>query len=234
MRGRQPDRYRADRLEPGRRLFVGVPLPVEAASEIEGVVEDVRAMPLSAGARDVRWVRLDGLHLTLRFLGPTPAERIDGTAEAVAKAARSASGPFEIELAGAGSFPAGRRPRTLWIGLAAGIGSLTDLARSTQEALEEAGWPPEDRPFRPHLTVARSDGVASGALVADRLRGAMADHRIVCTIDAVGLFESITGGGPARYVPVALYRLGGSAIAEDGVYHHPTPDLSEVEFRIDS
>jgi RNA 2',3'-cyclic 3'-phosphodiesterase len=234
MSGRRPDRYEADRAATGRRLFIGVPLPSEAASEIEAVVEDVRAMSLPSGARDVRWVRLDGLHLTLRFLGPTPPERIEAATDAVARTARSAPGPFAIELAGAGSFPPGRRPRTLWIGLAEGAEALSDLARSTHTALQEAGWPPEDRPFRPHLTVARSDGVASGALVADRLRGAMAERRISCTIEVIGLFESITGGGPARYVPVALYGLGGTPVGDDAVYHHRAPDLSEVEFRIDS
>lgn len=234
MSGRRGDRYQADQGVPGQRLFVGVPLPREAASEIESIVEGVRAMPLAEGARDVRWVRLDGLHLTLRFLGPTLPDRIDATTDAVARAAASAPGPFEIEFAGAGSFPPGRRPRTLWIGLAAGTESLGDLAGTTQDALVEAGWPPEERPFRPHLTVARSDGVAAGALVAGRLAAAMTDRRIRCEIDRLGLFESITGGGPARYVPVALFALGGSSLADDDVYHQRTPDLSEVEFRIDS
>ena len=97
MSGRRVDRYRPDQSVPGQRLFVGVPLPHEAASEIESIVERVRAMPLAEGARDVRWVRLDGLHLTLRFLGPTLPDRVDATVDAVAQAARSAPGPFEIE-----------------------------------------------------------------------------------------------------------------------------------------
>jgi 2'-5' RNA ligase len=234
LTGRHADRYRADRDVPGRRLFVGLPLPREAASDIEAIVEGVRAKPLATGARDVRWVRLDGLHLTLRFLGPTLPDRIAPTIEAVARAARSTGGPFDVELAGAGSFPPGRRPRTLWIGLSAGLERLGDLARATQEALLDAGWPPEERPFRPHLTVARSDGVAAGALVADRLADAMGDRRIRCAIEKLGLFESITGGGPARYVPLALFGLGPSADGDDDVYHQRTPDLSEVEFRIDS
>jgi 2'-5' RNA ligase len=228
------DRHRAERDLPGQRLFVGVPLSPAAASEIEAIVEGVRAIPLATGARDVRWVRLDGLHLTLRFLGPTLPDRVEATTDAVARAAENAGGPFEIELAGAGSFPPGRRPRTLWIGLSAGIERLGGLARGTQEALQEAGWPPEERPFRPHLTVARSDGVPAGALVADRLSDAMRGRRILCTIDRLGLFESITGAGPARYVPVALFGLGAPPEREGDVYHQRAPDLSEEEIRIDS
>jgi RNA 2',3'-cyclic 3'-phosphodiesterase len=234
LTGGYRDRHRAERDLPGQRLFVGVPLPLQAASEIEAVVEGVRAMPLATGARDVRWVRLDGLHLTLRFLGPTLPDRVEATTDAVARAAENAGGPFEIELAGAGSFPPGRRPRTLWIGLSAGADRLGDLARSTHDALRDAGWPPEERPFRPHLTVARSDGVPAGALVADRLAAAMGERRIQFVVDKLGLFESITGGGPARYVPVALFGLGASPADEGDVYHQRTPDLSEVEFRIDS
>lgn len=192
---------------PGRRLFVGVALPEEATAAVREVVETVRAMPLPHGARDVRWVRLDGLHLTLRFLGPTPEPLLAPTIAAVETVAADAAGPISIELSGTGTFPSGRRPRTLWIGINDGVEALAALAAQIESALVAIGWPPDDRPFRPHLTLARSDGVAVGPLVAGRLAAAMADRRIRATIDRVGLFESVTGGGPARYVPVTIRNL---------------------------
>lgn len=209
---------------PGRRLFVGVPLPEDAASAIREVVDEVRAMPLPDGARDVRWVRLDGLHLTLRFLGPTPDPLVAPTMAAVDTVAGAASGPIPIEIAGSGTFPAGRRPRTLWIGIGHGVDGLSDLAAATESALVAAGWQPDGRPFRPHLTLARSDGVAAGRMVADRLAAAMADRRISCSIDRVGLFESLTGGGPARYLPVTLRTLGAEPHPAEPVYHLEAPD----------
>lgn len=209
-----------------RRLFVGVPLPADAAAEITELVEGVRALPLPAGARDVRWVRLDGLHLTLRFLGPTSAERVEPTVAAVAAAARAADGPIAIELSGAGTFPPGRRPRTLWIGISGGADGLATLAERTEATLVEAGWEPDGRPFRPHLTLARSDGVGVGPLVADRLASAMGGRRIGCVIDTLGLFESITGGGPARYLPVVLHGLGSTAGQAEPVYHQTAPETS--------
>lgn len=211
---------------PGRRLFVGVPLPDDAAAAVGAIVDEVRSMPLPAGARDVRWVRLDGLHLTLRFLGPTPAERVAPTSAAVEAVARGAGGPIEIELAGSGTFPSGRRPRALWIGLADGVDELSRLAMASDAALVEAGWPANGRPFRAHLTLARSDGVAVGPLVAGRLAAAMADRRIRCTLDRLGLLESVTGGGPARYVPVTLARLGPTSGSTGPVYHQTAPDPS--------
>jgi RNA 2',3'-cyclic 3'-phosphodiesterase len=193
---------------PGRRLFIAVPLPDDAADAVRSVVDEVRAEPLPAGARDVRWVRLDGLHLTLRFLGPTPEDRVAATAAAVSEVAEAAAGPIAMELGGAGTFPPHGRPRALWLGIVQGTEQLGDLAAQLDTALAAAGWPSEHRPFRPHLTLARSDGVAVGPLVADRLVNAMAERRIPALIDRLALFESLTGGGPARYVPVASSNLG--------------------------
>jgi len=193
---------------PGRRLFVAVPLPDAAAAAVRAVVDEVRAVPLPDGARDVRWVRLDGLHFTLRFLGPTPDARIAPTAAAVRAVAASAVEPFDLELGGAGTFPPHGRPRALWIGIIEGADQLGRLATELEAALVAAGWPSEPRPFRPHLTLARSDGVAAGTLVAGRLASAMADRRIPVRIDRLGLFESVTGGGPARYVPVTSEPMG--------------------------
>jgi 2'-5' RNA ligase len=205
-------------------LFVGVPLPDDAMTAVADIVDDIRAQGLPAGARDVRWVRLDGLHLTLRFLGPTPEILIGPTADAVATAAAAADGPIRLELMGAGSFPRAARPRTLWVGVGGDTEALARLAAVTEAALVAAGWAPDDRPFRPHLTLARSDGVSVGPLVAGRLSAAMAGRTIPCPVDRLGLFESVTGGGPARYVPLTLERLGPSSPASSPVYHQTTPD----------
>lgn len=205
----------------GRRLFVAVPLPAAAATEVADVVETVRGQDLPAGAHDVRWVRLDGLHLTLRFLGPTAESQIAGTVAAVERAA-AGSPPIDAEIGGAGTFPPVGRPRTLWVGVSAGGPALEDLAARVGRELSAAGWPPDARPLRAHLTLARSDGIAVGRLVADRLVAAMAGRRIPCPIERIGLFESITGGGPARYVPVAETTLAGPD-RTDSVYHRTTP-----------
>lgn len=211
---------------PGRRLFVGLPLPDEAARTVAAIVDGVRAAGLPSAARDVRWVRLDGLHLTLRFLGPTPDDLVDPTVNAVNAVARAAEGPIDLELSGAGTFPRAARPRTLWIGVAGATDALDRLAKLTEEHLVATGWPAEPRPYRPHLTLARSDGVSVGSLVAGRLVAAMNERSIPCLIDRVGLFESVTGGGPARYVPLTLERLGSASAPSKPVYHQTTPDPS--------
>lgn len=207
----------------GRRLFVAAALPGDAAEAVRSIVDEVRAEPLPDGARDVRWVRLDGLHLTLRFLGPTAEDRVEPTAAAVRAVASAAAGPIDLELGGAGTFPPNGRPRALWIGIAAGAAALAQLAVALNTALADAGWERDDRPFRAHLTLARSDGVPAGTLVADRVAAVMADRRIAARVESIGLFESVTGGGPARYVPVTSVPLGIEPDEAAGVYHQPIP-----------
>lgn len=192
---------------PGRRIFVAAPLPETVSSEVAAIVERVRGAGTANGGRDVRWVRLDGLHLTLRFLGPTLDDRIGAVLDAVRTTGTGAQA-FEITIGGAGTFPTDARPRALWLGLRSGGEDLAKLAASVDRALVGAGWPPEAKPFRAHLTLARADGVSAGASVAARLIAAAAGLRITCPIDRIGLFESLTGGGPARYEPIELVRLG--------------------------
>lgn len=193
---------------PGRRIFIAAPLPGEVSSEVAALVDRVRLAGAADGGRDVRWVRLDGLHLTLRFLGPTLDHRIGPVLDAVRIAAAQGHA-FVVTIGGAGTFPNDARPRALWLGLRSGGEELATLAGAVDRALAGAGWPAEAKPFRAHLTLARADGVPAGARVATRLIDAAADLRITCAIDRIGLYESLTGGGPARYEPIELVRLGG-------------------------
>jgi RNA 2',3'-cyclic 3'-phosphodiesterase len=191
--------------EPGRRLFVAVPLPEATSDTIEALVARVRAQGVPGGGRDVRWVRMDGLHLTLRFLGPTLEARVPAAREAIREAV---VGPaFDVEIEGAGAFPTLERPRALWLDIVEGTTDLERLATSVDAALVREGWPPADRPFRPHLTLARSDGIPAGAGFARRLMADAADLHLRFRVDQVGLFESLTGGGPARYRPLELHAL---------------------------
>ena len=194
---------------PGRRLFIAVPLPAGAVEAVARVVDSVRAMPLPDGSRDVRWVRLDGLHLTLRFLGPTPEDRVGQTSAAMASVAARTL-PSMGQLAGSGVFPLTGMPRTLWIGVVEGAAALGQMSRDLAAALESAVWPPDARPFRAHLTLARSDGIAAGSLVANRLEAALGGQTIPFMIDRLMLYESVTGGGPARYLSVSEAPLGDS------------------------
>jgi 2'-5' RNA ligase len=188
-----------------RRLFIAVPLAPGPASAVQRLVEAIRADP--PNGREVRWVRLDGLHLTIRFLGPTPDGDRSTVERAVAEVASRRS-PFRVEIDGAGAFPSAARPRVLWLGVTDGTTELTAIARDLDQRLVAAGWPSDERAFNPHLTVARSDGVRDGPRIARLLVDRATELDAAWQADRLTLFESVTGRGPARYVPLLEAPLG--------------------------
>lgn len=131
------------------RVFVAVPLAPPLRAAVAGLQQSLRAR----GGR-LRWVEPGNLHVTLRFLGSLPEARVDDVAGALEEASRQV-GPFLLELGSCGRFPGGGAPRVLWVGITGGVQELTTLAGRLEEGLRKRGFAPEDRGFRPHVTVAR-------------------------------------------------------------------------------
>jgi RNA 2',3'-cyclic 3'-phosphodiesterase len=196
-RSTRPDDDHAERPHL-RRVFVAIPLPEPAGAEITTLVENVRAAA-DPTVRDVRWVRLDGLHLTLRFIGPADDAAIEGIGAAVDDAATGLE-PFDAAIEGAGAFPTTGRPRVIWLGIGRGDAELTAAAEAVEDRLATIGIPRSERPFRAHLTLARADGIRSGPDVARRLIAASEGRRTEFRATELVLYETIAGGGPARYV----------------------------------
>jgi len=124
------------------RLFIAIDIPDEIKTAL---TQFTRELPAA------RWVTADQLHLTLRFIGEA-----DPQAFAAIKGALSGIQflPFQLVLQGAGHFPPGKHPRVLWVGMGENQ-RLTQLYQDLGLALLEVGIPPEERPFSPHLTLAR-------------------------------------------------------------------------------
>jgi len=201
-------RWEAPVDEPGvPRLFFAVPVPDDARARVGELIETVQGS-VGDGTARIRWVRVDGLHLTLRFLGPTPVDRRPPLEAAADRIAASVA-PFEVRLAGGGAFPSLGRPRSLWIGVGAGADRLAELADRLTEAAGEYGLDLDTRPFAPHLTVARTDGLRLGPAAAQALVDAAASLDIRFIVERIVLFRSILGGGPARYEPLHEAPLAG-------------------------
>ena len=132
-----------------RRIFVAVTLAPALLAAVGGVRS--RLAEVDSG---LRWVPPGNLHFTLKFLGGiTPSQLTGVVAAAHEVAARTQR--FSITLAGLGAFPSARRPRVVWIGVSSGAGHLVALAEDLDVALRQMRVAREDRPFRPHLTIAR-------------------------------------------------------------------------------
>ena len=199
------ERQRED-AEPGRkRLFVALPLDEAARAAISGLADRVRADVPDADT--LRWVRFESLHLTLRFLGSTHESQVPVLTSVIDTIAAEAA-PFDVTVARAGAFPTVVRPRVLWLGVRDGGEAIAALAQALTGPLAEAGWAPEERPFRVHLTLARADGVRAGAAVAARLIDEAEGFELRFPADRISLFESYTERGGARYVAVHQRRLG--------------------------
>ncbi|OFV84982.1 MAG: 2'-5' RNA ligase [Acidobacteria bacterium RIFCSPHIGHO2_01_FULL_67_28] len=129
------------------RLFVAL----ELTEGVRAALRELVARLEPAGA-DLRWVRPQGMHLTLKFIGETPEAKLPLLREALARV-RSPK-PVEMEFHGLGYFPNERRPRVFWVGIEASD-NLPALAAEVEAALEPLGIPRESRPFAPHLTLGR-------------------------------------------------------------------------------
>lgn len=103
---------------------------------------------------DVRWVRPEAVHLTLKFFGDVPECDV-ANISAVAGRAAAGARPLDLTIGGIGVFPDPHRPRIIWLGMGGETERLVTFQQGMERELEKIGFPGEERPFRPHLTLAR-------------------------------------------------------------------------------
>jgi 2'-5' RNA ligase len=139
----------------GIRSFLAFELPLQIKEQLKEISKELQQSHLP-----VRWVKVENIHLTIVFLGSVTEETIVGVKQKAGSIAEKFSA-FQIRLNGVGTFPNWRRPRVLWIGLDGEIGGLSGLRDQLQAALEEFGFKPENRTFRPHLTLGRFKGAVN-------------------------------------------------------------------------
>ncbi len=134
------------------RTFIAIELPAEILRLMKQAQAQLQASALPGSAR---WVRVDGIHLTLKFLGPVPTSQLGAITQAMVAAVGNIT-PFTLTIGGAGCFPTLKRPRVVWIGVNEPTGGLNSLQRAIESALTPLGYPPEGRGFQPHLTLGRA------------------------------------------------------------------------------
>jgi len=179
------------------RLFVGVPIPVEAA----GAAEDVTASLAGGLPREVRvrWVRRANMHLTVRFIGHVPDERVPAILDALSLPLPVPA--FDIQLGNCGVFPPGGAPRVIWIGLRAGVASLRRMHDEMNRRLAPFGYEPESRAFTVHLTLARiSDAPRASAKDLRDAVLAVRAREVVWRATSATVFESrLSPHGPTYH-----------------------------------
>jgi 2'-5' RNA ligase len=153
--------------------------------------------------RAVRWVAPDNMHLTLRFLGDTPEDKLPVIA-AELDAITQQFQPFQLHLNEIGCFPNRKRPRVIWAGLEGELKTLNVLQSRIEKAVQSLGWEEDDRPFRAHLTIGRVKDSSQAA----RLSWEQQLDRQVVPVTAVNLIESqLRPSGPVytiRHISVLV------------------------------
>jgi 2'-5' RNA ligase len=185
------------------RSFLAVELPVRILSEIDRIQERLRA-----SRAHVRWVSVERIHLTLKFFGNIEEEQvteISSIMEEVGNRQRA----FTLSVRGLGAFPSTRNPRVVWLGLQGWEKELSSLHREIETRLEEVGFLPEDRPFRPHLTVGRVKSLKGRADLVDLMERDRDVDLGSFTVNKLVLFRSdLRPTGPI-YTPLATREFAG-------------------------
>lgn len=131
------------------RSFLAVEIPSDIRNRLREIQIDLR----TSGA-DVKWVRPESIHLTLKFLGEIESEKVEDILRKVEDAVRGQR-RFSLQVRGMGCFPRLSHPRVVWVGLVGDDGRLTALQQAVEDEMASLGFPRERRPFRPHLTLGR-------------------------------------------------------------------------------
>jgi 2'-5' RNA ligase len=179
------------------RLFTAIDIPEDVMEGLRSLLK--RLMPLAR----LSWSRVENLHITTKFIGEWPQERLEELKRALA--ATPAPGPIEIAVRGLGWFPNQRRPRVFWAGIDGGE-PLRELAQATEKAVARLGVPAEKRAYSPHLTLAR----IREAVPLDGLRGALEALPSECGFDfgsfrASSFFLYLSANG--RYTQLARFPI---------------------------
>jgi 2'-5' RNA ligase len=187
------------------RSFVAIELSEEAK---EGLARLRRELERDEH-RFVKWVDSGGIHLTLKFLGNIPSKRVAEITEALGKATQGIS-PFHLEISGIGAFPSVKQVRVLWVGVGGEVDKLSKLQQNVDSALAALGFAKEERPFVPHLTLAR---IREGASPLERrsfgelVGSAIFEDKYSIEVEAVRLMRSQLTPAGAVYTCLSVARL---------------------------
>jgi 2'-5' RNA ligase len=176
------------------RSFIAVDLSPPVRAALGGLLEQFRRLKC-----DVRWVRAEGVHVTLKFLGWVDPARLERVYTALAAAVDNQPA-LPMRVHGLGAFPSLHRPRVLWVGLESE--GLAELAAHVEEAVNHVGFEPEKRAFTPHTTLGRVNGMHGWSGVEELFKAHLSDDFGECIVDAVTIYRSTLRPEGAVYTPL--------------------------------
>jgi 2'-5' RNA ligase len=170
------------------RSFIALEVPPEIQ---DAIARSIAPLQITLPKPLIRWVVAQNVHLTLKFLGDISPANLERLADDLKVEARNHE-PFSMAVEGLGAFPNPRRARVIWIGLES-PGGLKTLTRNVEMVAAKLGYPMDDRPFSPHLTVGRVGSNVSGAglqTIHTALEGYSIGKLGTLLVNAVHIFKS--------------------------------------------
>ena len=183
------------------RSFIAIELSEDVKSGLAGLQQDLKG----CGA-DIRWVKPDNIHLTLKFLGDIDEKNVRNIVKQIEGACLNYSF-FDLEISGIGVFPNIKSLRVLWAGVQV-IDTLEGLYRDIDAGMASLGFQLEKRKFSPHLTLGRFRTMKGKGVIADKIELHKNDRIGMINVRAVSLIRSDLGPAGAKYTRVAEIVLG--------------------------
>ncbi len=170
-------------------------IAIELTEEVRDKLINIQANLKQAGA-DVKWVKKNNIHLTLKFLGNIGSDNIENVTKALEELGNNNS-RFTAELSEIGAFPRMDSPRIIWIGVEKGAKKLCDIVEGLEDLLEKIGLPKEEKEFHPHITLGRVKSSFNKIHLIKKLKEITLQDKNVLNIEKLTLFKStLTPKGP--------------------------------------
>ena len=188
------------------RLFIAIELPAAARDVLAALQKRLQSADFS---RAIRWSSIEGIHLTLKFLGDVAPDKIPSISEGLT-AATAGRKPFDLAVAGAGCFPNLRRPRVIWAGSGGDSAALHALRDTVEQHVAPLGYPTDERPFSPHFTLGRARQEASASALdalGSHIAGMDVGTLYSWRVDGVSLMRSDLKPSGAVYTQIEYFGL---------------------------
>jgi len=187
------------------RTFIAVDFPPEIIAKVAKIIQYFKTQ---TPEKAMKWVPVENLHLTVKFLGDVPENKLDQV-KTILSSSLKRTPSFNIEIGGLGIHPNKNKPRVIWLNIACDQ-ELIDIHQNLNMALVPAGIEPENRKYSPHLTIARirkQTGKDTRQEVGRTLAQFRVDRLDKVTINEIILYKSeLTRNGPI-YTPLLTQPL---------------------------
>lgn len=184
------------------RTFIAIELNNAIKQELAGLQDKFK----TAGA-DVKWVKPENVHLTLKFLGNIDEEKA-GKVKSILDNIASKYKKFQISLFKIGCFPRLEHPRVVWVGIDQGCADIEEIAKNLEEELEGIGFAKEKRPFSAHLTLGRVRSPKGRAELVQKIKALEVHSSASLDVAELVLFKSTLTPTASIYTPLHASKLG--------------------------